>query len=157
MLKVFGRRAAALLLLLPLALAGCGKEAAPPPAAAQGSGASPEPAIAAEVSAAESALTAEIQLAFVKDRRLQAGAVTASVSGNSITLRCEGLCARDGAAAFDIAQAIARKADPAITVAPCGGLPACEGSGEPLLEADGARDLDALVGSARAWAWNTSS
>jgi nucleoid-associated protein YgaU len=75
--------------------------------------------------------------------------VTASVSGNSIALRCEGLCARDGAAAFDIAQTIARKADPAITVSPCGGLPACEGSGEPLLEAEGARDLDALVGSAR--------
>ena len=149
MLEVFGRRAAALLLLLPLALVACGKEAEPPSAAAQGSGASPEPAIAAEVSAAEAALAAELHLAFVKDRRLQAGAVTASVSGNSITLRCEGLCARDGAAAFDIAQAIARKADPAITVAPCGGLPACEGSGEPLLEAEGARDLDALVGSAR--------
>jgi nucleoid-associated protein YgaU len=149
MLKVFGRRAAALLLLLPLALAGCGKEDAPRPAAAQGSGASPEPAVAAEVSAAEAALAAELHLAFVKDRRLQAGAVTASVSGNSIALRCEGLCARDGAAAFDIAQTIARKADPAITVSPCGGLPACEGSGEPLLEAEGARDLDALVGSAR--------
>jgi nucleoid-associated protein YgaU len=148
MLEVFGRRAAALLLLLPLVLVACGKEAEPP-AAAQGSGASPEPAIAAEVSAAEAALAAELHLAFVKDRRLQAGAVTASVSGNSITLRCEGLCTRDGAAAFDIAQAIARKADPAITVAPCGGLPACEGSGEPLLEAEGARDLDALVGSAR--------
>ena len=148
MLEVFGRRAAALLILLPLVLVACGKEAEPP-AAAQGSGASPEPAIAAEVSAAEAALAAELHLAFVKDRRLQAGAVTASVSGNSITLRCEGLCARDGAAAFDIAQAIARKADPAITVAPCGGLPACEGSGEPLLEAEGARDLDALVGSAR--------
>ena len=148
MLVVFGRRAAALLILLPLVLVACGKEAEPP-AAAQGSGASPEPAIAAEVSAAEAALAAELHLAFVKDRRLQAGAVTASVSGNSVTLRCEGLCARDGAAAFDIAQAIARKADPAITVAPCGGLPACEGSGEPLLEAEGARDLDALVGSAR--------
>lgn len=150
MLEVFGRRAAALLLLLPLALVACGKEAEPPSAAAQGSGASPEPALAAEVSAAEAALAAELHLAFVKDRRLQAGAVTASVTGNSITLRCEGLCARDGAAAFDIAQAIARKADPAITVAPCGGLPTCEGSGEPLLEAEGARDLDALVGSARA-------
>ena len=149
MLEVFGRRAAALLLLLPLALVACGKEAEAPPAAAQGSGAAPEPAIAAEVSAAEAALAAELHLAFVKDRRLQAGAVTASVSDNSVTLRCEGLCARDGAAAFDIAQAIARKADPAITVAPCGGLPACEGSGEPLLEAEGARDLDALVGSAR--------
>lgn len=149
MLEVFGRRAAALLLLLPLALSACGKEAVPPPATAQGSGASPEPAVAAEVSAAESALAAELHLAFVKDRRLQAGAVTASVSGNSITLRCEGLCARDGAAAFDIAQAIARKTDPAITVAPCSGLAACEGSGEPLLEADGARDLDAIVGSAR--------
>jgi nucleoid-associated protein YgaU len=148
MLEVFGRRAAAHLILLPLALLACGKEAEPP-AAAQGSGASPEPAIAAEVSAAEAALAAELHLAFVKDRRLQAGAVTASVSGNSITLRCEGLCARDGAAAFDIAQAIARKADPAITVAPCSGLAACEGSGEPLLEAEGARDLDALVGSAR--------
>ena len=150
MLEVFGRRAAALLILLPLVLVACGKEAEPPSAAAQGSGASPEPAIAAEVSAAEAALAAELHLAFVKDRRLQAGAVTASVSGNSITLRCEGLCARDGAAAFDIAQAIARKADPAITVAPCGGLPACEGSGESLLEAEGARDLDALGGSARA-------
>jgi hypothetical protein len=150
MLEVFGRRAAALLILLPLVLVACGKEAEPPSAAAQGSGASPEPAIAAEVSAAEAALAAELHLAFVKDRRLQAGAVTASVSGNSITLRCEGLCARDGAAAFDIAQAIARKADPAITVAPCSGLAACEGSGEPLLEAEGARDLDALVGSARA-------
>jgi hypothetical protein len=150
MLEVFGRRAAALLILLPLVLVACGKEAEPPSAAAQGSGASPEPAIAAEVSAAEAALAAELHLAFVKDRRLQAGAVTASVSGNSITLRCEGLCARDGAAAFDIAQTIARKADPAITVAPCGGLPACEGSGESLLEAEGARDLDALVGSARA-------
>ena len=150
MLEVFGRRAAALLIVLPLAVLACGKEAEPPSAAAQGSGASPEPAIAAEVSAAEAALAAELHLAFVKDRRLQAGAVTASVSGNSITLRCEGLCARDGAAAFDIAQAIARKADPAITVAPCGGLPACEGSGESLLEAEGARDLDALVGSARA-------
>jgi nucleoid-associated protein YgaU len=149
MLEVFGRRAAALLILLPLVLVACGKEAEPPSAAAQGSGASPEPAIAAEVSAAEAALAAELHLAFVKDRRLQAGAVTASVSGNSITLRCEGLCARDGAAAFDIAQAIARKADPAITVAPCSGLAACEGSGEPLLEAEGARDLDALVGSAR--------
>ncbi len=150
MLEVFGRRAAALLLLLPLALPACGKRAEPPLAAAQGSGAAPEPAVAAEVSAAEAALAAELHLAFVKDRRLQAGAVTASVSGNSVTLRCEGLCARDGAAAFEIAQAIARKADPAITVAPCGGLPACEGSGEPRLEADGARDLDALVGSARA-------
>ena len=150
MLEVFGRRAAALLILLPLALVACGKEAEPPSAAAQGSGASPEPAIAAEVSAAEAALAAELHLAFVKDRRLQAGAVTASVSGNSITLRCEGRCARDGAAAVDIAQTIARKADPAITVAPCGGLPACEGSGESLLEAEGARDLDALVGSARA-------
>lgn len=149
MLEVFGRRAAALLILLPLALVACGKEAEPPAVAAEGSGASPEPAIAAEVSAAEAALAAELHLAFVKDRRLQAGAVTAYVSGNSITLRCEGLCARNGAAAFDIAQTIARKADPAITVAPCGSLPACEGSGEPLLEAEGARELDALVGSAR--------
>lgn len=150
MLEVFGRRVAAPLLaaLSLLAPVGCGKGATKLPAAAPGSGEAAEP-VAKEVSAAEAALSAELHLAFVKDRRLQAGSVTATVAGNSVTLHCEQLCTREGAAAFEVAQAVVRKADPAITVAPCSGLAACEGSGEPLLEAEGARDLDALVGSAR--------
>lgn len=150
MLKVFGRRVAAPLLagLSLLASAGCGRGPAKAPATEAGSGS--VPALAGDaVSAAEAALSAELHLAFVKDRRLQAGAVTATVAGNSVTLHCEQLCAREGAVAFEVAQSVARKADPAIIVAPCSGLAACEGSGAPALEAEGARDLDALVGSAR--------
>ena len=141
-----GRLAGALVILL-LAVA-CGGERSRPSAAAQGSGAPPSEPIE-EVSAAEAALSAELHLAFVKDRRLQAGVVTATVAGNTVVLQCQHLCARDGAVAFEVAQAVARKADPAISVSPCSGLSACEGSGEPILEPEGARELDALVGSSR--------
>lgn len=136
----------AILILLPVV--GCGGDRSRHPAAAQGSGAAAA-VQDQEVSAAEAALAAELHLAFVKDRRLQAGAVTATVSGSSVSLQCEHLCTREGAVAFEVAQAVARKADPAISVSPCSGLTACEGSGEPALEAEGARDLDTLVGSAR--------
>lgn len=150
MLECFGRYAVVPLNLglLLLAGSGCGNEGTEVAPASGGSAETAE-AAAKEVSAAEAALTAELHLAFVKDRRLQAGAVTATVSGSTVTLQCDQLCTRDGAVAFEVAQTIARKADPGMTVAPCSGLAACEGSGEPALEPDGARDLDALVGSSR--------
>lgn len=150
MLEVFGRHAVAPLIagLLLLVGSGCGKDGEPKAVAANGSAEEAAP-VAKAVSAEEAALTAELHLAFVKDRRLQAGAVTATVSGNSVTLHCEHLCTREGAVAFEVAQTIARKSDPGMTVAPCSGLAACEGSGEAVLEPEGARDLDALVGSSR--------